>query len=403
MRIALVTIDFPPFRTSAAVQMRDLAIELRRQGHEPVVFVPASGLGRTWHLETQEGVEILRLDVVGTRNVGYVRRALGEFLLPFGMLRSLRGSPHEHTRWDGVVWYSPTIFFGPFVRALKKRSHCRGYLILRDVFPEWAVDLGLLRKGLAYWLLKAVATFQYSVADVIGVQTHSNKVYLERWARRGPRRLEVLQNWLAIAPDVGSSINVAATALAGRKIFVYAGNMGVAQGMDVLLELAFRLAHRTDIGFLFVGRGSEYERLSREAADLRLDNVLFFNEIQPTEIPGLFAQCHVGLLVLDPRHKSHNIPGKFLTYLQAGLPVLAKVNPGTDLIRVIEGEGVGLAYAGDSVEEFARLAGDLADNSGAHATFARRGRELGKRMFAPESAAEQICRGLGASRSTTQE
>lgn len=389
-----MTFDYPPLRTSAAVQMRDLAAELARQGHEPVVIVPTTELVERWRIERLDGIEILRLDVAATRGLGFFKRAVGEFLFPFRMLRSFRGSPHEQTKWDGVAWYSPTIFLGLFARALKRRSNCRGYLILRDVFPEWAVDLGLLRKGPVYGLFKAVAALQYSVADVIGIQSPSNSVLLDGWERPGRRRIEVLQNWLAQAPDVGCSIRIDATRLKSRKIFVYAGNMGIAQGMDILLQVAESLRARQDIGFLFVGRGSEYERLSLAATERGLDNVVFHGEIDPSEIPGLFAQCHVGLLVLDPRHKGHNIPGKFLAYMQAGLAVLARVNAGTDLIGLIERERVGLAYVGDLPEELAQLAVRLADDDALRGAAAVRGRELGEQLFSPTTAARQLCAGL---------
>ena len=98
-----------------------------------------------------------------------------------------------------------------------------------------------------------------------------------------------MQNWLADAADVGCSISVAGGALAGRIIFVYAGNMGVAQGMDIVLNLAERLRERRDIGFIFVGRGSDAKRLRDDAKTRGLDNVLFYDEIDPTEIAGLYA------------------------------------------------------------------------------------------------------------------
>jgi hypothetical protein len=64
------------------------------------------------------------------------------------LLRARRQSGLGRERWDGVVWYSPTIFLGPIVRVLRRESRCRSYLILRDIFPEWAVDMGLMRRGL---------------------------------------------------------------------------------------------------------------------------------------------------------------------------------------------------------------------------------------------------------------
>ena len=103
-------------------------------------------------------------------------------------------------------------------------------------------------------------------------------------------------------------------------------------------------------------RGTDLPRLQELAAKRGLENVLFKPEVDSREIPALLAQCAVGLIALDPRHKTHNVPGKFLSYMQAGLPVLARINPGTDLASVIEKEGVGAAYVGNSVGELRRIA-----------------------------------------------
>jgi glycosyltransferase involved in cell wall biosynthesis len=200
----------------------------------------------------------------------------------------------------------------------------------------------------------------------------------------------VLHNWLLPMPDTGCSIDIADTALAGRRILVYIGNMGVAQGMDIFIELIQYLRHRRDIGFLFVGRGSEFARLEAAKASRELDNVLFHGEIDSSEIPGLLRQCHVGLVALHPDHKTHNIPGKFVSYTHYGLPVLARVNAGTDLERLIEQEGVGRVYAGDSVADLKKLAEELVDNDALRQSMSERGRQLGSRMFSPETAAKQI-------------
>jgi glycosyltransferase involved in cell wall biosynthesis len=388
--IALISTDYPPLRTSAAVQLRDLAQQLAALGHRPVMIVPAPMSDRAWAVERLDGIEVLRVAAPPTRAASFVRRAIAEMWLPFAMWRNIRKSPFRSAKWDLLAWYSPPIFFGPLIWALRRRSGARTYLILRDIFPEWAVDLGLVRKGPVYLVFKAIAALQYAVADVIGVQTPSNLAYLSRWARSPHRRIEVLHNWLAATPDAGCSIAVGNTTLAGRKIFVYIGNMGVAQGMDIFIELIQSLRHRNDIGFLFVGRGSEFAKLEAEKASRELNNVLFFGEIDSSEIPGLLAQCHVGLVALHPDHKTHNIPGKFVSYVHYGLPVLARVNGGTDLERLIEDEQVGRVYVGSSAGELKRLAEELADNDALRATMSERGRQLGRRMFSPAAAAKQI-------------
>ena len=357
------------------------------------VMLPTASLSTPWSLEDFGGVPVLRLRAPQTKDINYVSRTINEFLMPFAMLRNLRKSPLAHEHWDGVVWYAPSIFHGPLANALKKASGCRGYLIIRDIFPEWAADMGLMGRGLPYKFFKAVANYQYSVADVIGIQTQGNQAY---FADRTNSRIEVLQNWLADAPNVGCSIDVAGGKLSGRTVFVYAGNMGVAQGVGVLLDLAERLRARADIGFLLVGRGSDAQPLRLDADERGLDNVAFHDEIDPTEISGLYAQCHIGIVALDPRHKTHNIPGKFLSYMQAGLPVLASINPGNDLEGMILREGVGRVCTEQSMETLQRLALELVDEvatgsgSAGNAVVAKRCKALSAKLFSPESAVRQI-------------
>ena len=396
LRVVLISIHYPPLRTSAAVQMSDLAREFIRQGHETLVITPSEGSISRWSIEVIDGVQVLHITGVSKSLTNHLRRTIFELSLPFLMILGLRASPHRNTKWDLVVWYSPTIFFGPLIFYMKCKFNCKAYLILRDIFPEWACDLGIIRKSFAYYFFKIVANFQYAIADTIGVQTPSNLGYFTGSKNWTSKRLEVLQNWQTPIQGIECSIQVSNTALAGRKIFVYIGNMGIAQGMDFIIDLAFQLRHRNDIGFLFVGRGSEVVRLQLRVAELSIQNTLFFEEIKSGEMLGLLAQCHIGLLALDPRHKSHNIPGKFLTYLTAGLPVLARVNINTDLIKLIEGEGVGLAvvYVGESIKDFKEAAEDIIDNTIQYEMMACRGPNLAKVKFSTSNAVHQIIKSV---------
>ncbi|OQS42519.1 glycosyltransferase family 4 protein [Chromobacterium haemolyticum] len=394
MKIALIADTFPPLRNSGAVQLRDLSREFVRQGHALTVLLPCSDQTAPWLLEELNGVQVLRLRAPKTKDISYVRRTLGELAMPFAMLRQLRKSPLARESWEGVVWYAPSIFHAPLVSALKKSTKCKGYLIIRDIFPEWAVDMGLMGRGLLYRFFNAVARYQYSIADVIGVQTPGNRMYFEQWQTRPGRQLEVLQNWLDKPADVRCSIQICETALAGRKVLVYAGNMGVAQGMDILLELADKLRNRQDIGFLFVGRGSDAGRLKQTAFAMGLENVLFFDEIHPDEIPDLYAQCSAGIVALDRRHKSHNIPGKFLTYMQNGLPVLANVNSGNDIAHLIREEQVGQVCESNQVDELLQLTGKLMSQIEVDSTLSDRCNRLFLRDFSVERAVQQIVEAL---------
>lgn len=256
--------------------------------------------------------------------------------------------------------------------------------------------MGLMRKSLPYAFFKTVARYQYSVADVIGVQSEANKASFMKWAELPGHQLEVLHNWLAEPTDRGCSIRIERTRLVGRTIFVYAGNMGVAQGMGVLLDLAERLKQRDDIGFLFVGRGSHAATLKADALARNLENVEFLDEIDPDEIPGLFAQCHVGLVALDVRHKTHNVPGKFLAYMQSGLPVLASLNPGNDLSTIISGNQVGRACTDASADSLVRHALDLTEEIAKGDAMKIRCRAVAASLFSPATAARKIVRALQA-------
>ncbi|RCS57416.1 glycosyltransferase family 4 protein [Parvibium lacunae] len=394
MRIALIADTFPPLRTSGAVQLRDLTREFVRQGHAVTVMLPASDLPEPWRLEDYDGATILRLKAPQTKDIGYIRRTINEFIMPFSMAKQLKKSPLANERWDGIVWYAPSIFHGPLISRLKKISRCKSYLIVRDIFPEWAVDMGLMGKGMPYLFFKAVARYQYAVADVIGIQTPGNRQYFKYWIKQSGHQLEVLQNWLAEPAQLQCSIRVNQTSLAGRKVLVYAGNMGIAQGMGILLDLAEKLLNRTDIGFLFVGRGSDLNRLKASAKTRKLDNTLFFDEIDPDEIPDLYAQCSAGIVALDFRHKSHNIPGKFLTYMQCGLPVLANVNAGNDLAEMIRQERVGQVCETNEPNELLEAAGKLLNQLDADPELSERCTNLFRRQFAVEKTSRQIVSAL---------
>jgi len=389
-RIALIADTFPPLRTSGAVQLRDLSREFVRQGHQVTVMLPCSEQIEAWRVEEFDGVRVLRLKAPKAKDIGYIRRTLGEFLMPFFMKANFLKSPLAREKWSGVVWYAPSIFHGPFASFLKKRNNCKAYLIIRDIFPEWAVDMGLMKRGgLPHRIFQLVAKYQYSVADTIGVQTPGNLKYFQTWVQKPNKKLEVLQNWLGQPVRVPCTIRLNETPLAGRKLFVYAGNMGVAQGMDIVLDLAERMQTRTDVGFVFVGRGSEVPRLQQKAKILNLNNVLFFDEIHPDEIPDLYSQCSVGIVALHPKHNSHNIPGKFITYMQSGLPVLANVNTGNDLADLIRLEQVGEACENNLLTDLHRHAEQLLTNE-KQTDRAEKCQRLFAEKFSVESAAKQI-------------
>lgn len=393
MRIAVVADTFAPLRTSGAVQLGDLVEAMVRGGHEVMVLVPDHTIRTGGRLEEHRGATVARLACPRTKDINSVRRLIAEVLMPYAMWRSWRKVDADKRGFEGIVFYSPSIFLTPLVERLARRGNVRRYLILRDIFPDWAIDVGKIKPGVGAKLLKRFARRQFAAADVIGVQTPGNLAYFEQPTRPG-QRIEVLHNWLAERPNKGCGIDLAASPLAGRKLLVYAGNIGVAQDLGVVLDLAHELRQRSDLGFVIVGRGTDAGRLKGLARDGFLNNVAFYDEIDPDEIPGLYQQCTAGLVILDPRHRTHNIPGKFLSYMASGLPVFAIVNENNDLLTLIRDHSVGAGVGHRKIKEIVVKLEDFIDNFVYQEDLYVRCRALSQAMFSAHAAAEQVVAGL---------
>lgn len=339
--IILVADSFPPERISAAKQLGDLSQALVHENVSVNVIVPSSRIDLPYKVAKIGDVNVIFVRSQEFKNKPYAFRLLVEITLPlimFFRLSKYNLWPHQ---CDLLVWYSPSIFFGLLVKLIKRKYSCRGYLILRDMFPDWSYDLGLINYP-TFLFLRIFAIFQYRQADFIGIQSPSNIEFLPQKYMKPGVKIEILHNWYEPNVNSQTSIVLNDTCLKGRKVFVYAGNMGVAQNIDLLVEAAILAQDRMDVGFLFVGRGSELLRVKRRVHDSGANNILILDEIESDEIDALYSKCHVGMVSLNPKHKTHNIPGKFISYVANGMPVLASVNADNDLIQIIRDNSIGV-------------------------------------------------------------
>lgn len=397
MRIAIVADCYPPMKSSAAVMIKDLTQEFLNQGCQPMVIVPDPLASSTITKNFENGVEVIRVLCPSTKDITYVRRAISEFYMPFAMIRSLKKTKAIEANIDAVVWYSPSIFHGPLVNYLKKKYNCRTYLILRDIFPQWAVDLGLMKRGIAYKALKIIENYQYSIADKIGIQSKSNLNYFSKNYPDLLKKTEVLHNWISEIKSNNSycSISINETILAGRKIFVYAGNMGKAQDISSFLDVIKEIdATRNDIGFVFVGRGTESKLIRQKINNDSISNALIFDEIKNSEIPNLYKQCNFGLVFLDQRHKTNNIPGKFISYIHHGLPVAAFINEGNDLFDLIKNKRLGVAFEGIKKIEAINGILNIVDNADIEGINSDNCRSTAKEIFSTVIATKQIIKSI---------
>ena len=229
------------------------------------------------------------------------------------------------------------------------------------------------------------------MADVIGIQSISNLTYFKSLSSSSPQKVEVLNNWLSGNRRISSCpILIKETKLANRVIFIYAGNIGVAQALHSLIELIDKLKILNNIGFILIGRGTELLNIKRMIKDRDLENVIIYDEIDAEFMPGLFDQCHAGLVWLDPRHKTSNIPGKFIAYIQSGLPVLASINPDNDLERIIVDNNIGVVCTSDLLLDRVNCSIALINKIKAGMAFKDRCLNLFENQYSVSIAAKQI-------------
>jgi O26-antigen biosynthesis N-acetyl-L-fucosamine transferase len=394
LRILLLVDCYYPSTKSSAKLVHDLAAELASRGHEPVVLTPSELVRQRIEISNEDGITVARVRTGQIKGARKLQRAVREARLS-GVLWSAAKQFLTAHPCELVLFYSPTIFFGPLVERLKRMWDCPSYLILRDIFPEWAADAGVLRRGSVYRYFKGVARRQYRAADLIAVQSPANLGYFSRNFPQHNFRLEVLYNWTAqVEETLPRTTYRERLGLNGKVVFLYGGNIGVAQDMDNLIRLARRFERRSGVSFLFVGEGTEVRRLQKMIASERISNVQILEGLPQEEYLSMVSEFDLGLISLDARLSTHNIPGKLMSYLLWGMPVLASVNPGNDLFECLGEGGAGMCVANGDDEALYRAALQLVDDADARDRMGRAARRLLEERFFVESAADSIFRHL---------
>jgi glycosyltransferase involved in cell wall biosynthesis len=370
MQILIISDTYFPSNNSAAVLLHDLTIAFARKSISVKILVPSSSQKERLLVKVIDGCEVISLKTLKTKDVNLIYRTFSEIINPMLIASALiKSNIFANQKFNLLIWYSPSIFWGPLISYLKSKLGCKTYLILRDIFPEWALSLGLLKKGPIYYLFKYFERYQYRQADCIAVQSPNNLGYFNHLEGCGSKKNVVLWNWatsIASLVDAPSSIKIRETILRDKFVFIYAGNLGIAQDVNKLIRLMVNSQSLESVGFLIVGRGSEFNGLKKFVNEAELKNILMHDEIPQEEIPNLFSQCHAGLIFLDHRHTTHSIPGKFVSYMRSGIPVLASINPENDLLALIEENNLGYAYCGNNdyelYKKFLLLLEDLKSN-----------------------------------------
>jgi O26-antigen biosynthesis N-acetyl-L-fucosamine transferase len=390
LRILILVDCYYPSTKSSAKLVHDLAVELVRRGNQAMVLTPSETIAGELEERTEDSVTVVRVKTGPMKGVNYIIRAANEMCLSARIWRSAKAFLRQNP-CDLIVFYSPTIFFGPLVRKLKTLWKCPAYLILRDIFPFWAVDAGVLKKGPIFHFFRRVAAQQYRIADVIAVQSPANLHFFATTFSRENFHLKVLFNWTALQEAPRQRTNYRESlGWKDKIVFLYGGNIGVAQDIDNILRLAARLALRPDIRFLLVGEGSEMRRLKKSIESSHARNLQLLPTMSQAEYLSMVSEFDVGLISLDARLASHNVPGKLLSYLYWGMPVLASVNPGNDLFALLQESAGGLCFENGDDTNLALAALRLADDAKLRAAIGRNARRLLEQTFSVQHAVSQI-------------
>jgi hypothetical protein len=343
MKILLVCDTFFPASNSAANQLLDLAIQLDIYGHELTVITPKlidSDILVHSKLKNSK-IQISYVKMPLNKDISNFKRAINEILIPFRFFVHYYKKKLNKVNFDSIIWYSPTIFFGIFIKFIKKDKNT--YLILRDLFPKWAYEAGVIRNKIIYNFFKKIEFIQYQVADTIGVQSKGNISHFEKTRFLG--KIKILNNW--VLHDFSKKKHVK---IRDSKIsFVFLGNIGIAQDLKSLIQIVEHLLTNEKYDVTFIGRGTHFGLLKKKFNSAN-KKIKFLDEMPNEKISQIIDNYHIGIISLDQTLSTNNIPGKFITYTTNGLPVVAYTRANGDLANYINVNQLGITF--NSFEKF---------------------------------------------------
>lgn len=352
----------------------DLMRKFRDEGHEVYIMYPRERrTGLPTALQHEERVHVLGVRTLNLIKTNIIEKGVGQVLLETQFKMALK-KYFKKVKFDLIFYSTPPITFTKVIKYAKQRNpHAMTYLLLKDIFPQNAVDLGMLPKtglkGLLYKSFRAKEKELYRVSDYIGCMSPANVTYVLKHNPEIPAdKVEVAPNSYDI-PKSHERLKTEDDAIrqkyhlpVDKPIFIYGGNMGRPQGIPFLVNCMKAVKDREDCHFVIVGDGTEYPKLEAFVRDYQPTAVSVFKKLPKEDYDKLAGACDVGLIFLDYRFTIPNYPSRLLSYLMEHKPIIAATDPNCDTGTLAEVNGYGFYCPSNSVDAFVHAVDRMLDS-----------------------------------------
>lgn len=339
----------------------DLMRKFHNEGHHVYIIYPHERKTKLpTQLKIQNGIEILGVRTLNVTKTNIIEKGIGQVLLEYQFISAIN-KHWGNINFNLLLYSTPPITFTHIIKHFKKKSHVRTYLLLKDIFPQNAIDLGVLKKtgleGLLYTFFRSKEKELYHISDYIGCMSPANVQYiLKHNPEINSNRVEIAPNSYEIPCDshgiVSSNIRKKYNLPEKLPIFIYGGNMGRPQGISFLIKCLNAVKDRIDCHFVIVGDGTEYPKISTWFKEVAPKSVSLFNKLPKLDYDALTNVCDVGLIFLDYRFTIPNYPSRLLPYLIKSKPIIAVTDPNCDVGTLAEQHNYGFYCPSNSVSSF---------------------------------------------------
>ncbi|MCS6734031.1 glycosyltransferase family 4 protein, partial [Proteus terrae] len=201
LKFALIIDDYLPHSTRVGAKMfHELALELQSLGHHITIITPNKDQSTHLVVDSLDGITVWRFKNGPIKDIKKIPRAINESLLSYNAWKAIKYLVNKDS-FDGIIYYSPSIFWGKLVNKLKKKCQCPSYLILRDLFPQWIIDAGILKQGsLIEQYFRFFERYSYKQASIIGLMSQKNLDYFYNHEKNKDFKCEILRNWANTSP-----------------------------------------------------------------------------------------------------------------------------------------------------------------------------------------------------------